>query len=336
MSTSGDGRRVAVIGALSFFGQRLLGILRGDPRYKHLLGLDVRRPGPGAVEVRYEHIDLTEPAADVVLAGMLEREAIDTVVHLAYLSRPVHQQAWAHELESIGTMYMLNACARARVPHVVALSTTMCYGAHPQNPQLLGEERPLLGAQRSRWVSDKVDAEQQLASHAQNCDGTTVTVLRMAPTLGSSIDNYWTRILRRPVVHTLLGFDPPMQFLHEDDAAHALQLAVEKVPGGAFNIVPDDVLTLGQAVERLHARAVPLPLPLANAILGALWTAQVNMTPPGFLDYLRYVWLGDGHRAREVLGFRPGHRSRETIDDFARGSRGRPHTSGEDGVGLTT
>jgi UDP-glucose 4-epimerase len=284
--------------------------------------------------VRYEHVDLTEPAADALLGNLLQQEAIETVVHLAYLGRPVHQQTWAHELETIGTMYVLNACARARVPNVVALSTTMCYGAHPQNPQLLDEDRPLLGARRSRWVSDKVDAEQQLAAHARSCAGSSVTVLRMAPTLGASIDNYWSRVLRRPIVHTLLGFDPPMQFLHEDDAVRALRLAVDAVPGGPFNIVPDDVVSLCQAVALLRARAVPLPLPLASAILGALWTAQVNTTPPGFLDYLRYVWLGDGARARRVLGFAPQHSSRDTLESFARTARRRTRAGDEPAVEL--
>ncbi len=289
----------------------------GDPSYKHILGIDVRRPRPDAPAVQYAHIDLTEPAADQKLTLEFQQAEIDTVVHLAYLSRPVHQQAWAHELETIGTLYVLNACAAAGVRRVIALSTTMCYGAHPKNPGLLTEDQPLRGAAGSRWITDKVDAEGQLAAHALAYPDSTVTVLRLAPTVGPRIDNYWTRVLRRPLVNTLMGFDPPMQFLHEDDALAALELAVDQTPGGCFNIAPPGVVSLCGALELVQTRALPMPAPLGRAVLQALWTAQINMTPPAFLDYLRYVWLADGSRARSTLGFQAQHSTRDTLLDFA-------------------
>jgi UDP-glucose 4-epimerase len=51
-----------------------------------------------------------------------------------------------------------------------------------------------------------------------------VTVLRLAPILGPTVNNYLTRYLGRRVVPTLMGFDPLMQFLHEVDALAAFKL----------------------------------------------------------------------------------------------------------------
>jgi len=311
-------RCVAVVGAFSFFGRRLVRALDQDPAYRTIVALDVRSPQVDSSKMLYRRLDLTEPAVDGRMAEIFEHEAVDTVAHLAYLSLPVHQQTWAHELETIGTMYVLNACAEARVRHVVTQSTTMCYGAHPKNPNLLTESHPLRGAPTSRWVSDKVDAEQQLATFAETNHETTTTVLRLAPTLGPTVDNYWTRHFRRPVVHTLLGFDPLMQFLHEDDAAEAIKRAVDLVPGGAINIVPPGVLPVSQVTRSAGRRNLPLPLPAARALFRALWTAQVVGTPPGFLDYLRYLFVAGGDLAQEALGFTARYTTRQTVDAFCR------------------
>jgi UDP-glucose 4-epimerase len=47
-----------------------------------------------------------------------------------------------------------------------------------------------------------------------------------------------------------------------------------------------------------------------------LWTTQIVGSPPSFLDFLLYLCVADGSRARNVLGFSPRLSIKRTILDF--------------------
>ena len=59
-----------------------------------------------------------------------------------------------------------------------------------------------------------------------------MTLLRFANVLGNDIDTPFAQALRRPVAPEILGFDPRVQFVHEDDVVGALMYATNNdVPG---------------------------------------------------------------------------------------------------------
>src|SRR5438876_11999932 len=97
-------RIVAVTGAYSYMGAELIKRLERDRRYYKVLAIDIRKPTFPMSKTQFHKIDLTLPTADADLAAIWKREGVDTVVHAAFLSTPTHANAWAHELESIGTM----------------------------------------------------------------------------------------------------------------------------------------------------------------------------------------------------------------------------------------
>src|SRR5690606_59256 len=103
-------RTVAITGADSFLGRNLIGLLEEDEGYGRLVALDVRRPRTAGHKTRFYEVDLTHPGVEARLAEILVAEEVDTLVHLAFLSSPTAAEAWAHELESVGTMHVLNAC----------------------------------------------------------------------------------------------------------------------------------------------------------------------------------------------------------------------------------
>src|ERR1700749_373060 len=124
MASSTTGRVVAVTGACTYLGGELLRRLEEDPRYSRVLALDVRPPAlaPGG-KVDYVKLDLTQPTVDGELATLPARHKVDTLVHGAFLSPPTHASEWAHELEDVGTMHVLNACAGAQTRRIVMIST---------------------------------------------------------------------------------------------------------------------------------------------------------------------------------------------------------------------
>src|SRR6185436_15090753 len=168
----------------------------------------------------------------------------------------------------------------------------------------------------SRFVNDKLRAEKQVQRFAKEHPGVEVCILRFAPILGPTISNMYTRFLTRPIAPLMLGRDPLMQFVHEQDAAYALQRAVESRATGPFNIVGKGVLPYTTVLALLGRVPVPMPQVVARQLSKVLWATQLVGSPPSFLDFLLYLCVADGAKARRELGFAPRLSIKRTILDF--------------------
>ncbi len=310
-------RVVALTGAASFLGRNLVGLLEEDDRVERIVSVDVEAPRTAGRKSRVYDVDLTSAAAEDRVAEIFSAEGVDTLVHLAFLASPTPATAWAHELESVGTMHLLNASRRARVRKIVAWSQALLYGAHPTNPNYLSEKHPLRASRDDPFFADKIDAERDALAYAKPSEGRIVTVLRTAPILGPTVNNYVTRYLSHRVVPTLLGFDPLCQFVHEADAVAAFKLAVDRDCPGTFNVVGEGVLPLSTVVRVAGRIGMPVPKSILRPLTSAAWVAQIAEAPPSFLDYLQYVCVADGERARSVMGFVPAYTTREALVDYA-------------------
>jgi UDP-glucose 4-epimerase len=310
-------RTVALTGADAFLGRNLIGLLEDDDRIGKILAIDVKNPPTAGRKTRFYKVDLTQPSVDARLAEILAAEDVDTFMHLAFLASPTHASAWAHELESVGTMHALNACRERPVRKFILWSQSILYGASPSNPNYLTESTPLRGHPESRFLRDKIEAEQAVSHFARQCPGTVVTVLRVAPILGPTVHNYLTRYLGRRLVPTLLGFDPLLQFAHEVDALAAFKLAVMRDVPGVFNIASDGVLPLSTVIKLAGRMGLPIAHPVAYPLARALWAAQLSEAPWTFLDYLRWICVADTERAARELRFVPTFSTREAVLDHA-------------------
>ncbi|HEV8247695.1 MAG TPA: NAD-dependent epimerase/dehydratase family protein [Polyangiaceae bacterium] len=310
-------RNVAVTGAASFLGANLIGLLEESESVRGIVSLDLTPPRTAGPKTRVYELDLIDPTAEERVAEIFAAESVDTVVHLAFLPSPTHASAYAHEFESVGTMHLINACRRTRIGKFVIWSQTLLYGAHPTNPNFLSEKHPLRARRSAPYFSDKIEAENEALRFGKPGQARIVTILRTAPILGPTVDNFLTRYLGRRFVPTVLGFDPLWQFLHEADAVAAFKIAVERDVPGIYNITPDGVLPLSTVIRVVGRTQLPLPRSIADTIGGALWLAQVAEAPPAFFDYLQYVCVADGSLAKKTMGFRPLYTSREALIDYA-------------------
>jgi UDP-glucose 4-epimerase len=310
-----------VTGAFGFLGRRLLRRLEDDPAVERVVALDVRTglalraedgvDDDGAAllsrhpKLSAHTLDLTAPGADVELAGVLRAEGVSSLFHLAFLSTPTHHLEMAHELETVGTHYVLTAAKAAGLTHVVSVSSTMCYGARPDNPAWATEEAPLRPPP-SRMLRDKADADEQVLRFAAEHPEKSVVVARFAALLPTARDHFWTRLLSRPVVPVVLGYDPLLQFLHPDDAVAALLHLWRTSARGAFNVAGDGVLPLSHVLTRLRRLPLLLPARLGQSLAATLWRAQLVDVPQHFVGYLRWSWLADDAKLR-ATGFVPQH-----------------------------
>jgi UDP-glucose 4-epimerase len=304
--------RLALTGAGSFLGSRLLPRLAQARGADGVVAIDVGPP-PAAAPVRFRRVDLTEPASDQRLLDAFRDEEVDTVVHLAFFTSPRKDAAYAHELESIGSLNVFAAAAAAGVRHVLLRSWTAVYGARGENPNYLTEDMPLRPAAGLAWMREKLEAEQHAAAFARRYPDMAVTVLRMAALFGPGVRTFYTRIFDRRVLPVVMGYDPLVQLLHPEDALGALEAALARPVAGAFNVVPRWPIPL---LSALHlAEKVPLPVahPVAYAGADLLWAAGVGQAPGGFVDYVRFPFVADGAKARRALGFTARHSSRDAL-----------------------
>ena len=312
-----DHRVVAVTGARGFLGSELVRRLEEDRRCLRVLAIDLRRPELPLHKTQFHKIDLTQPTADAELAELLKEQGADTLVHLAFLTQPTHNQTWAHELEAIGTMHVLNACAACAIRKVIVQGHTAVYGAHPNNPNFLTERHLPQGVPGSRFFSDKLEAERLTRRFADENPAAVVTVLRCAAILGRRINNYVSRFFAPPAVPVMMGYDPLVQLLHEEDAVDAFKLCVDADFDGEFNIAGEGVLPLSTVVALTGRVRIPLPYSFARPIANLLWITQILDVPPVFLDFLRFLCVVDTSRSTRVMGFMPRHDIRKIATGFA-------------------
>jgi len=316
-SSSDPERVIAVTGSASFLGSNLVGVLEDAPRVRRVVSLDVAPPATLRGKTVHHDVDLTTHRAEDRLTDILRSEGADTLVHLAFHDVPNHRPNESHYLESVGTLHVLNACRRAQVQKFVLWSQTALYGASPKNPCYLDEARPLCARTSDAYFKDKMQAERDALEFGLPGRGRITTILRTAPIIGPSIDNYLTRYLTQFASPSVLGFDPLWQFLHESDAIGALKRALFSDAGGAYNIAGAGVLRLSTVLRLAGQRRLPLTRPMANLFVSGAWALRKGAFPPSFLDYVQYACVADTERASRQLGFVPLYSSREAVMDFA-------------------
>ncbi len=320
-STPFSERPIAVLGTSGFIGKNILEELEKDPRVRHLIAIDRRKPSFETKKTKFYKLDLTETLADVRLSEIFKKEEIHTVIHTAFPMTPPRNQTLAHEIISVGSMYVCHACADAKVKKLVLASTTDVYGAFPDNPNYLTEEHPMRAGGKTRFLADKIDAEKSAQKLAKKHPDMTVTVLRPCHILGPTIQSYKTRYLARPVIMSILGYDPLVQFVHESDVLHAFKLAIEKDYPGVFNIVGDGVLPLTRVSRILGKIQIPMPEFVMKQLVQILWYGSMSPAPASFLNFLKYMCVAEGEKAKTVMNFKPRYSTRETLLSFVGAER---------------
>lgn len=312
---------IAITGTAGFVGHMVLQSLvaRGTP--DRPVVVDCRPPRVTPHHYTYQDCDLTQSEASAALAALLHRHRCHTIIHAALPTQPWRDLEAMHELQSIGTMHLLYAAEKAQVRQLILASTTDVYGAFPDNPNFLVESHPLRGSEMSTFLRDKIDVERQFTRYADAHPQCTVTILRPCTILGPTVHNYKTNFLQHPIIPTVLGYDPLVQFVHEHDVARAFTCAIAKRHAGAVNIVGAGVIPLSRALAMARRLHVPIAYPLFQLTAALCWHANISDAPAAHINFLKYPCIADGERARRHLGFTPVYSSQEALLSFVHTNR---------------
>ncbi|HEV7731222.1 MAG TPA: NAD-dependent epimerase/dehydratase family protein [Candidatus Binatia bacterium] len=239
------------------------------------------------------------------MEDIFRTERPDAVVHHAFIRHFRAEPRVRHEVNVLGTKMLLEYCAQYGVKRVVVLSSSYVYGALPDTPNYVDEEYPLNVSRTYPEVRDLVEADTLCSTFLWRHPEIATTILRPVNTLGYYVSSAIGRYLRQGYVPTMLGFNPMMQFIHEEDVAEAVAMALQSGTHGIYNVVGPGAVPLKLAVQETGGTAIPFPEIVARTIFGGLFELGLYHTPVGAIDFLKYPLTLDGRRFAAATGFTP-------------------------------
>ncbi len=310
------GQVVLVTGVAGDLGRRFAAQLSGSPGIDRVIGVDVVPPRGDLAGADFVRADIRNP----VIAKVIVRERVDTVVHTSVAATPAAAggSTSMKELNVIGTMQLLAACQQAPdVRKLVVKSSAAVYGASNRDPAMFTEGMNAKRLPGSGFAKDITEVESYTRGFARRRPDVAVTTLRIANVIGPQMTTAMTGYFRLPVIPTVLGFNPRLQFVHEQDALDVLEHATVTEVMGTYNVAGDGVLTLSQAVRRLGRPSLPLPGFAVPAFGSAIRQTRVADFSPQAVAFLTFGRGLDTTRMRQMLGFEPKYTTAGAFADFA-------------------
>ncbi|APR77583.1 UDP-glucose 4-epimerase [Minicystis rosea] len=298
-------RPVLITGICGRLGRRLARKLHRETR---VIGIDRRDFDGRPKDVEHHKFDIRRKKTQDVF----RQQQIAAVVHLGVMHDPRVSQAEHHSWNVVGFQRLLDFVAQYGVTKLVVLSSANVYGPRPDNPQFLSEDAPLLGGASFSEIRDLIEVDMLAQSFFWKRPETETVILRPVHILGG-VRNAPSNYLRLKAIPTLMGFDPMVQVIHQDDVVSAIQAALRPGVRGIFNLAGPPPLPLSRLIGLTGRPRLTIPHFLATGIIQNLWRYRVTSFPAPELDHIRYVCMVDDRRAREVLRWAPSHAIEDTV-----------------------
>ncbi len=290
--------------------------LESDPEVEMILGMGTDEPRVPLERTEYVRSD----QAYTILHRIVQATQVDTVVHTFLETNSVGLSGRAlHETNVIGTLNLLAAAGAPGTPvrHVVVKSSTHVYGSSEKDPAWFREETPRQAPVRSRVERSLLEVEAMVRDFADDNPHLIVSVLRFANVLGTDIVTPISTNLRKRVLPCILGFDPLVQFIEEDDVVRSLEHVTRNRIPGVFNVAGAGKLPWSEVATIGGAHLLPLPPLNPRAFAAPLRHMGIVQFPAEMEALVRYGRGVDTSRLIET-GFRYRYTSAGAVESFAR------------------
>ena len=226
---------VLVTGVSRQLGGRLAGLLAADPTIDRVIGVDTRAAAAGRSRPCWAHrVRPRRHPQPADRQGDRDRRGRHRRAHEHHRDCPrgAGGRASMKEMNVIGTMQLLAACQKAAtVRRLVVKSSTAVYGSSLPRPGAVHRGDRAEGAAplrlregrgRGRGLRARL-RPPPAGRRGRPCCGSPTSSARGATAR-------WCATCALPVVPTVLGFDPRVQLLHDDDALEVLRRATRVRP----------------------------------------------------------------------------------------------------------
>lgn len=302
----------AITGVSGYLGRLLAARLASYPRAR-VIGIDQRAPA-GLANLVFHACDIR----DRRLAGILRDEQVETLVHLAFYTRPEGDAGEAESVNIEGTANVLRAAGEAGIGRLVLASSAAAYGSHPDNPVPMGEAQALRPNPDFYYSRHKAEQERMTGEFLRDHPQIQAVILRPCALIGPHIDNPTGASLRGKLLVYIKDDATPIQFIHEDDAAEAFYLAAMGPGEGTFNVAAAGTLTYPEIAALLDRKLLRLPYRLLAALATLGRWLRVSPVSARTLGFIRNPIVVDGSRFERQFGFNPRYTARQALAQFAR------------------
>ncbi len=299
--------KVLVTGVAGTLGR--LVAMRLVERGHDVIGID-RRPWPNAPETieMYEH-DIRKRTADDLFRTRRPQAAI----HMATVTHLVHKSPDRMRVNLYGTRAFIQHCHKYGVKQAIFVGRHTYYGAAADSPLYHTEDEPPMSAHTFPELADLVAADLYASSALWRYPEIATCVLRIVYTLGPSKHGTLGSYLKGSTVPVVMGFDPLIHFIHEEDAAEAIVTALSRKLHGVYNVSGPSPVPISAIVRAVGGRPFPVPATLVR--LGLSRLALPNL-PPAAIDHLKYPIVVDSDAFKRATDYQHRYDERETIDAF--------------------
>ena len=301
---------VLVTGAGGNLGRLLVSKLSSNSKIKKIIGVDLKEPKP-IQKLKFYKIDIR----DKNIRKIFQEEKVDTVIHLAFMLVPMYDTKKQWDINVLGSQNIFFISEESKVKKIVFASSTNAYGAHPDNPIPLTEEHPLRPNPDVQYTVEKMICEGMLNKIQERNPKMIVTILRPCTIVGPHIKNPLLNIMKKTKMKsfvTFIGYNPALQFVHEEDVTQAFYQAVIESHPGIFNVVPDDYIDITIAKEKGY-KIFWLHFPTAKFFANVIWKLRLFNTAPATLDLIRYSWVASNEKIRKEWGFKFNYTTDEAL-----------------------
>ena len=311
-----QGMTVAITGASGYIGSKLVHALDADDRVGRILGFDVRPPVKRPSKLVFDELDVRSGSLEQRLSG------VDALVHLSFVMDPIHDETLMRDINVNGSQNVFASAAAAGVGKIVYTSSMVAYGAHPDNPVPLREDDRLRANLDFSYAAHKLEVEYLLQELRASSPDLTTTIFRPAIVFGANVDNAWSHMLELPLLMGIRGYEPPLQFVHEDDVARALHFAaVEAELDGPYNLAAPGWLPSEEIVEIVGRRRFDVSEQVAFGVSERMWSLGLAEAPAGMLHYVMHPWVGAVDKLT-AAGFEARRSNAEVLTEAVEAGRG--------------
>jgi UDP-glucose 4-epimerase len=270
-----------------------------------VVGVDYRRVRgevPASVEVLQAHYHKT------AIEDVFRHRELDAVLHLGRVGNLSEGVRMRFDLNVLGTQKLMELCLAHQVRSLVVLSTFHIYGADPRNPTPISESEPLRAGYDFPEIADAIQLDNMASTWVYQHPQTRAVVLRPTNVVGPSVENTISKLLRLRRVPYMVGFDPMMQFIHEDDLADAIIAAFSGSQRGVFNVTGPAVLPWRGALQLARRPGLPIPSSLSKLALRAF-----SSLPAYLVNFLKYPCVINDAAFRSHFGWTTRRTMHDTI-----------------------
>lgn len=306
--------KILVTGASGYIGNRTIEFLLQQDWVTAIVGTDVK-------ESKLQHPNYTFYKKDIrdKMNDLFEKEDFDTILHAAYVLTPIHDKALMEDINKNGTKNILNAAVKAKVKQVVYLSSTTCYGFHPDNDQPLTEDNsPLRGNDDFIYAKNKKEIENMIRAFKKENPALLITTLRPCFVVGPGFKNPMAEHFKKKLV-LLPAVKKSWQYVHEDDLVNVIALMIKERKGGTYNVTGDGSMTFKEMIKALGNIILPVPWALIFPLNNLAWHLRLSFVtkfPSSAMRMMIHPWIASNEKLKKDTGYQFKYDTKSAFLDF--------------------